>query len=221
MNEQTKVIAVVNEIEAASLKIRLEEQGIPVEEMQGGGSVFNLLRGGPAEVELVVRAADAERAMQLVREHQSELRGAHPRYNPTQAAGTAAAETKMSYSQLTIWLDRELGRGADPQKLEEHLVGQGWTAERARQLVNNQVRRRGSVQSGPLNPNSSQRARLNETERQQALKQILRGALWLGMGVALSWFSQQSGGLGLVFYGAMIWGAFQIFSGVFTWFNGR
>lgn len=124
-----------------------------------------------------------------------------------------SAEDQAALDNLTNAVARDLAQGVPPQQIAQMLVKQGWSAENARDYVQNVNQ---AVQS----------YRQSDPARAQIAgayaKHMVIGALWAVGGIAVtaltfSAASSSGGGRYVVAWGAIAFGIFDFFRGLFGW----
>lgn len=118
--------------------------------------------------------------------------------------------TQQSLRHLTESIAHQISKGASQETLIQGLVVQGWPEVSAKRFVLNAARA------------ANKHRRIgSETRAAQAKARILRGLLWLiaGLGVALISLEVRhlTGGIPLLYVGAIVVGFFDFFIGLLNW----
>jgi len=124
-----------------------------------------------------------------------------------------SAEDQAALDNLTNAVARDLAQGVSPRQIEQMLIKQGWTVENAREYV-------ASVNQAVQNYRQSDPARAQIAAAYA--KHMVFGALWAVGGIAItaltySAASSSGGGRYVVAWGAIAFGIFDCFRGLFGW----
>lgn len=119
---------------------------------------------------------------------------------------------QQSLQHLSESITRQLSKGASQETLIQELVEQGWPEFSAKRFVLNAVRA----------ANKNRRIG-SEARASQSRVRMIRGLLWLvaGLGVLLISLEVRhiTGGIPLLYTGAIVVGFFDFFIGLLNWYD--
>ena len=118
--------------------------------------------------------------------------------------------SQQSLQHLTESIVRQLSKGVSQEEIVKQLIEQGWPEASAKRLVVNATR---SV--------NKHRRIGSEARISKSKQRMVRGLLWLAAGLAVLLISLQvrhlTGGIPLLYVGAIVIGFFDFFIGLLNW----
>ena len=118
--------------------------------------------------------------------------------------------SQQSLQHLTESIVRQLSKGVSQEEIVQQLIEQGWPEASAKRLVVNATR---SV--------NKHRRIGSEARISKSKARMVRGLLWLAAGLAVLLISLQvrhlTGGIPLLYVGAIVIGFFDFFIGLLNW----
>ena len=194
---RTVSIKVCSEIEGEYARGLLAESGIRAVILPYRESALAAIGGETGTVEVLVSDADADRARAIL-------------------DGAIRKPPSLSMAEASELVERELMRGEGKDAIAARLAAYGWPMERAYAYIADKAFHLNiylKPDKGKATPAGSYR------------RQIWRGLISVALGAVLAFltFSMASfaGGFYLVFLGPLVWGLYELVSGIIGWLRHR
>lgn len=124
---------------------------------------------------------------------------------------------QKAVEELSVAIRSRLEMGENRGKIVQELIRQGWAEESATQLVND---------IGQVTEEQQLSPEVRRTVTSKYKRHILYGFLWAGGGTAVTVYSYtataaEPGGVYLIAWGAILFGAIEFFRGLSGWLQYR